>query len=318
MCNKKYRVLFALLILVLSVQLCGFSFGASIAIDTKKNPIYSYVTADKLTAEFSKDNKLTKYKNQYIVLSGLFESSNNKSFTITNSNYESIACKYKKNSGVDISGFDFKENVAVWGKCTVSFGKIKITDVRKVTKAPAVRSAETFFTLDGTFLDKSDSLERTLNGGRIKYYIPSSWETIEKNIVENEIGEIDGYQYVLNKIPGCENEVPESLFVCYFNKDRLAHHDDIKKTNKVEKAIIENIEGSVGIFPTTIQTTYYNAKYQHYCGIYTDQIDNYSTEYVFQTDGDRGIIMYLYLYRESDAKHLSDVMLITRLLETVQ
>lgn len=315
--NRKCKLLLVLIALIMTVQLCGFSFvQPNIAIDTDKYPVYTYVTADDLINELNRDKSLSKYKDKYIVLSGMFENRSKDGINVINSESVTIPCSYKKDAGISSDGFSFKDKIAVWGKCTVTFGKLKLTEVKKIVKDPAVRSSETYYTLNGSFLEKSRALERTLNGGTVKYYIPSGWKAVERNIKGQDLGKIDGYQYVLNNLPGNNSGVPESLFVCYFDKSLLLNSSDMTRTNQVEKAIIKNIEGSVGTFPIYKKTTYYGAKYQYYHGVYNDPLmEKYSTEYVFQADGDRGIVMYLYLYRETEANHLSDVMLITRLLE---
>lgn len=320
--QKKYYKLLALLLVPLFVAgLCGFAFSKpEIAVDTERDHVYLHITVESLLAEFSTNSKNAqeKYKGQYLLVSGLFESENKKTggFSIINSNYDSIDCTFIKNLNLDVSNHSFKDKVAVYGKCTYSFGKLKLVDVEKIIVAPAVRTSETYFTLDGTSLDKSAALERTLNDGKVKFYIPEKWKDIEVNISEEGIGSMDGYQYVLNKTRGSSDTEPESLFICYLESDKLRYVSDMKNTDGVEKAIIENIEGSVGTFPAYKTTTSYGAKYQYYLGKFNDETEvgkGYRTEYIFQADGDRGIIMFLYLYREE--KHLSDVLIAARMLE---
>lgn len=321
--QKKYYKLIALLLVPLfAAALCGFAFTKpDVAVDTEKDHVYLHITAESLLAEFSANSKNAqeKFKNQYLLVSGLFESANKKTggFSITNSNLDSIDCTFIKKLELDVSDYSFKDNVAVYGKCTYSFGKVKLVDVEKIIAAPAVRTSETYFTLDGTSLDKSAALERTLNGGKVRFYIPEKWKDIEVNISENHIGTIDGYQYVLNKTRGSSDAEPESLFVCYLSANKLLQKADMKNTDGVEKAIIENIEGSVGSFPAYKVTTYYGAKYQYYQGKFNDETEigkGYRTEYIFEKDGDNGIIMFLYLYREEN--HLSDVLIAARMMGT--
>lgn len=72
--NRKCKLLLVLIALIMTVQLCGFSFvQPNIAIDTDKYPVYTYVTADDLIDELNRDKSLSKYKDKYIVLSGMFE-----------------------------------------------------------------------------------------------------------------------------------------------------------------------------------------------------------------------------------------------------
>jgi hypothetical protein len=112
---------------------------------------------------------------------------------------------------------------------------------------------------------------------------------------------------------------PELLFICYFDKKLLKEQGDVAhKARDTEKAIVKNIEGKVtGFFPSKTAYTYYGSTYKYYLGKYSDPAQlgrGYHTEYVFQEDGDRGIIVLLYVYREE--KHLSDVMFAARFIET--
>jgi len=91
---------------------------------------------------------------------------------------------------------------------------------------------------------------------------------------------------------------------------------DIDRLDDVEKLMIQNIENknSISGFPLKKVKTYYNANYQYYRGNFKTELGTgYRTEYIFQKAGETGILMYLYLYKEE--KNISDIMLITRLLE---
>ena len=310
-----------IILLVTAISLSSFTlFNSSVEIDTTANRVYKYITADQLLNDFSKNSKSaqTKYNNKFVLMSGLFESSDNKGLSVMNDSYSSVACTFDKNTSGNIK-FSFKDKVAVYGKVSVTFGKPELTEVRKVIETPVVRSSEIYYTLDGTSFDKTAAVERTLKNGRIRYYIPSNWKKIEADIAKNKLGIIEGYQYVLNKTPGNTSEVPESLFVCYFDKDLLKTTSDIKSTEQVEKAIISNInpDEKIGTFPSANITTYYGARYQYYSGKYQRGFGQaYRTEYVFQPDGENGIVMFLYLY-PNDNKYLSEVIMTTRFTEIV-
>ena len=49
-----------------------------------------------------------------------------------------------------------------------------------------------------------------LDNGRVEYYIPSFWEEIQHNISQENLGSIEGYQYVLNQMPGSQDTTPSS------------------------------------------------------------------------------------------------------------
>ncbi len=316
---RKEKILTVILLLVMAISLNSFTlFNSSVEIDTAANRVYKYVTVEKILSDTANDLKSaqSEYNNKFVLLSAMFENSDSNGLSVIDEKFKSVECSFEKNKPISLK-FAFKEKIAVFGKVSYSSGTPKLVQVRKVISAPAVRSSDIYFTLDGTSFDKTAATERTLNGGRVKYYIPSGWKKIEANITEKELGIIEGYQYVLNKMPGNTSDVPESLFVCYFDKDLLKNTSDIKSTELVEKAIIRNInpDEKIGSFPSATINTYYGARYQYYCGKYQKGIGQaYRTEYVFQTDGENGLIMFLYLY-PNDNKYLSDVILTARFTE---
>lgn len=322
--EKKKSIVFVLLMVVIASQLCGFTFfNASVAIDTEKNHVYKYLTVDSVNADFAKDEKQasSKYNNNYYLLSGTISSMTEKgdSFTLKGINpTEEVECSCKKNIRSSVLGYaDYKDTVAVYGEMKVDLiDKERHLEVEKVVKAPtAIKSADTYFSFNGDTFDVSTGTKRTLANGRVEYFIPSKWKGIEHSIIDENLGIMEGYQYVLNKTSGEKQAEPESLFICYFDKKLLKESDDIKELKDVEKLIISNIEGDVGRFPAKEQTSYYGVNYKYYLGSYKDALDagkGYRTEYVFQEDKGNGIVMFLYVYREPN--YLSDVMFVTRFL----
>jgi len=119
----------------------------------------------------------------------------------------------------------------------------------------------------------------------------------------------------LNKLDG-QDSTPESVFVCYFdNSTQLGYAGDAGETKLIEKAIVENILGSVGSFPTKRVTTYYDAEYNYYDGVFKNALEageGYRTEFIFQADGEDGIVVVLYVYKE--AKHVDDLLFLLRFL----
>ena len=312
------RYLSVLLILVISSGLCGFAWPTTldIAADTDKHHVYQYITVDELIRSYEIDAQITRdsLNGKYLLVSGIYENTDGTTFNITTSDYKSLKCVIKDGVYLDLSRYKFREDViAVYGRFSFTLsGEMQLGDAEKIIPRP-VATESMYFTLDGTSFDTATAVERTLSEGRIKYCIPSGWEKIEYNIKENDLGIIDGYQYTLNKLsPG--DDVPESLFVCYFDKNLLANSAYITKEDKVEKAIINNITGSPGNPYKPLFPNYYGAKYTYYLSKYTDAFDQkgYHAEYIFLPDADRGMVMYLYIYREP--KHLSDVLMIMRFL----
>ncbi len=196
-----------------------------------------------------------------------------------------------------------------------------INAVNVSKKDAAYSSGDTYGLTNGKTIKKSDMVERTLNDGKVKYYVPKYWtgDKVEINVQDNDLGYAEGYQYVLNKIPGSTDNEPESFFVCYFKYDgNLQKSTSRSSVKPIEKAIAENIEDKEILrFPTReVKKTYYDARYQYYLGNYNDPVqanDAYYTEYVFEQDGEDGLVMYIYVY--SKPKHIDDIMFVTRFLE---
>lgn len=321
---KKKNCIFIVFLVLIYTQLCGFSFNNTVvAIDTEKNHIYKYTTVDSVSNDFNTDEKQasSRYDNNYYLMSGTISSMKKKGegFVLIGSDSSNeVECSCEKSIRSDVLAYyDYKDTVSVYGKMKVDpIDKERHLEVAKIVNAPtSIKSADLYYTLDGDTFDYSSATQRTLANGRVEYYIPSKWTKVEHNIIDEDLGIIEGYQYVLNKTPGEGNAEPESLFVCYFDKKLLKEVNDINELEDVEKVIINNIDENVGKFPAKEKKTYYGADYKYYIGTYRDALDGqkgYKTEYVFQEDKGNGVVMYLYVYREP--KYLSDVMFVTRFL----
>jgi len=323
---KKCRLISILLIVPMLIVLCGFSGNVTVIADTNNNHVYEYVTADSMLLDFSNniESAEKKYKGNYYVISGKVETVSKKGDTIkvygTSVTDNRIIGSCSKSLRAEALKYSSGADIYVFGKISVDpIDKEIHISVEKFASITGAVKAGTFFQLDGSSVNKNSMGSKTLNNGRVSYYIPPEWEEVEHSIQADEIGTIEGYQYVLNKLPGNKDTVPESFFVCYFdNASKLESTDDKKETVLIEKAIINNIsgEGKGDSARTKDVTTYYGTKYNYYVGSYTDILDagnnGYHVEYIFQKDGDKGLVMYLYVYKE--AKHLSDVMFVTRFL----
>lgn len=328
---KTTRMISLSLILPMMLFLCGLSFNnATVKVDTEKNPVYEYITADDILADLSNDPDAArkKYKNGCYIVSGKIQSISKKGDTIdltgSSASDDHIICSCPRELRSKALSSAAGEAIAVYGRITVGLIDKDIhIDADRFTSVPAAVRSGSFFLSDGTQMDKNSMSRRTLNNGTVKFSIPAAWKEVEHSIIEDGIGTIDGYQYVLNRLPGSSDNVPESFFICYFdNESKLENADDKKETKLVEKAVIDNIsgEGKGDAARTRDVSTYYGAKYNYYVGSYTDELDagnnGYHAEYIFQKDGDDGLVMYLYIYK--DAKHLSDIMFVTRFLETAE
>ncbi|MBO7340281.1 MAG: hypothetical protein J6U66_09460, partial [Lachnospiraceae bacterium] len=169
--------------------------------------------------------------------------------------------------------------------------------------------------------DKEKLEKRELKDGLVTFYIPSQFKGVEKNIIKEELGTMEGYQYRLNEIDQ-HSIKPESLFVCYFsNEQKLLRTSDKGRTEAIEQEIIKNIcpdKDLVGNIKTPKRTqkknTYYDAEYHYYQEEFKSEGgQSYRAEFIFQPDGTNGFIVYLYVDLEKD--HLDDVMLFLRMVE---
>ena len=171
---------------------------------------------------------------------------------------------------------------------------------------------------DGTYIDSKNMYNRTLHDDKIIFLIPPSWESVEHNIKDEELGIVEGYQYCLNEIAQFPSIEPESIFVFYFDYKLLGSSNDKSQTDSIERAILCSIldkpYNKLKKFPVSKVTTYYGDKYQYYQDNFQKKLsgEGYHTEFVFQEYGEDGIIGFLYLYKDK-TNHLNDVFFMMRL-----
>ena len=322
------KILIAILVICASFVLCGASWfnDTKVVIDTENNQVYQYYTVDTILSEFTNDSKEArkKYQGEQVLLSGTIVSigKNGKNIILSGTTSDgTIDCSYDKELRDIALAYQVGEHVALYGQMTVdAIDKEIHLKAVKIVKVPvSIRSKEMYYLLDGSSFNKTNATKVTLHNGGVEYYIPSTWtkQGICHNIVDENIGSMEGYQYVLNQLETKET-APESLFVCYFdNKTQLSDYlNDSDEAELIEKAIVENILGSVGTFPSKEVKTYYGSKYTYYIGSFKSTLDTgsgYHTEFVFQEDGEDGIVVMLYVYKETT--HISDVLFVSRFLE---
>jgi hypothetical protein len=304
----------------------GWFDGAKVTVDTQNNKVYQYRTADEIISEFKADKKSAKEKfnGQPVLLTGQVKNvgKDGKSIEVTglNSTTLTIECSMGKELRSTAKTYQAGTAIALYGIVEVGLITSDINlDVDKITTKPvSALSSDMYYLLDGKEYNKRNATKVTMNNGDVEYYIPSTWanDKIQHSVKDENLGTMEGYQYVLNKLSPTD-PVAASLFVCYFdNSAQLAFAGDSDETKLIEKAIVENILGSVGIFPTKKVDTYYGAEYNYYDGVYKNPLeagDGYRCEFIFQADGEDGIVVMLYVYRE--AKHVDDVLFLTRFLE---
>ena len=308
--------------------LCGFFFDKpTVLVDTDRNRVYEYVRADQILSDFSENEEGARDKYIYgcYLVSGKVKSVSNTGDTVliegASGTGGHIVCSCSNDLTATALKYSPGDEICVYGMFAEKMfdRDIHLAADKLAASAGAVKSGA-YYLMDGTHMDKGSMTKRTLAEGRAEFLIPASWKGVEHSIVKEGLGTIDGYQYVLNKLPGSRDNTPESLFICYFdNASRLEIADDKKETKLIEKAIINNISGDGKADSFRLrknERTYYGATYDYYLGSYTDALDTgsngYHAEYIFHKDGEDGLVMYLYIYK--NARHLSDVMFVTRFL----
>lgn len=328
---KGRKVCAILLILCMSFTLCGWGTQKNVMLDTELNRVYLAESAECVISEFTKDHlsAAEKYQNQFVRLTGAVGSVDKKGSTLkivgNYSDKKVIICSCPRAIQEQVKSLKLGESIAVYGKLTVDrLDKDIRISVECITsgKATAQSSSELYFTKDGNCQNKKVLLQKSLNNGTVKFYVPTGWSEVESKI-SGDIGTIDGFQYSLNHLTGSCSIYPEMFFVSYFDNGKfLADASDSTKTLEIEKAIIKNIsEKEPSKFPTKEIKTYYGAKYTYYKTTYRDTRmdpngDGYHVEYVFLPDENKGIVLYLYVYKE--ARHLSDVMFLMRFLSITE
>ncbi len=329
--RKKTCLLLAILLLASFVFSGAIFQTPEMTMDTEINPIYRNESVEYflLRQKTASDVVKKEYLNQYFVMLGKVKGRNAdgkqlKLGMILNNSSETLTC----NAGNDeiaeaIKGLLLGDYVKVYGKMTMGVfdGKWTMT-VDKVEKTfDKTISRTAYSALSGRTVDTEEMETRTLNNGAIKYYLPSGWSGVEKNLRTEKLGDLEGYQYRLNEIDK-QSVTPESLFVCYFDNDEmLLRSSDKTRTEAIEQAIVKNILGEkniLGIEATPKRklkkTTSYGAEYHYFQEGYSSELGpNYHAEFIFQPDGNKGFVIYLYVYQKKS--HIDDVMLLLRTLE---
>ena len=323
----KKRIITSIVMIFASLTLCGAGWfnTTKVVVDTENNPVYEFCSVDEMLSGLSADRKAVaaKYKNMPVLLAGKVKSvsADGKDLVITGTENAQVSmeCTYDKTLRSEIKNYKAGDTIAMYGQVDVGiFTGEPYFKTEKVTAAPAGRTSGMYYMQNGASFDRRDTVKETLHNGDAVYYVPSSWtgKEIRRNVTEENLGTMEGYQYVLNKL-GSADPVPESVFVCYFdNATQLGYAGDAGETKLIEKAIVENILGSVGLFPTKKVTTYYGEEYNYYDGVFKNALEageGYRTEFIFRADGEEGIVVVLYVYKE--AKHADDLLFLMRFLE---
>ena len=333
--QKKVCIFFTLVLMYVTLSAAlPLSFNKEMALDTEKNQVYQNESAEVflIKAKASPDKAKEIYHKKNFVLYGKVKgrdtSKNQLKLGIVKDRIsnDTLTCKWSKSALTVTDAVAELRNgdvVKVYGELSVGMldGKWSMS-VDKIEKTFATSASDSAYsTLSGRTIDMAECETRTLNQGEIKFYVPKEWKSVEKNIVDNNLGTMEGYQYRLNEIDQ-HSTVPESLFVCYFdNTSKLFNTGDKGRTEEIEQEIVKNIcpeKAGIDSLKTPKRkqkkNTYYGAEYHYYQEGFISKGDQaYRAEFIFQPDGTNGFIVYLYVYLEKD--HLDDVMIFLRTVE---
>ena len=320
--NKKKRRALAAVLIIMCLFLCGgILSSASPILDANQNAAYQNMEFEEFWAALNNDTNKVKISYCYMLLGRIVYRDNDRKGirlgTLRGSDATTyIECKFTsdalKEGQSSLDQMTVGDTVKVYGKLTKDYLRNKwvfvMDKVEKTEQTSAVRTA--YSTKSGVTYDVGDMVERKLDGGKITYQIPEKWEAVESNIVDDGLGRIEGYQYRLNEIDQQSIE-PESIFVCYFDSSlQLLKSSDKSDTEGIERAIVQNILGKDPGKAVKKLSTYYGASYHYYQEKYAPTGVGYHVEFVFEPVEKRGMIVYLYVYKEN--AHLDDVILMMR------
>ncbi len=319
---KKWKMIPVLcMVLIVTCLSGGSGLLQDVPLDTAKHIIYQRIMADDLLTAFTRDGNAakTKYSGKYFCVLGKAEDalSTGGGFTVNGVNKtfsDVIYCTGNTGSYTMNKG----DTVLVSGEVRFTAGnplqfQIEIAGVKKTTEK-SVSTDEYCFADSDKVVNKKSMNARSLGYGKAKIYIPDSWKRAEGGIEELGLGTADGYQYRLSDTKGSTAGNTEQLFVFYLDNYEYVKPQDMEKTWKIEKAVIENIVPNPDIFflewflPTESNT--YGITLQYYETAYK----GYNLEFVFARDGDDGFVCFMYLYRQKPV-FLDDILFTLRFLE---
>lgn len=328
--NRTIKHILLSILLIASLTLCGAGWYYNVVmLDDTSHIMYEHRTVDALLEDYSTDKSgfYNKYNDTYSVLWGEVESvsADGKSLTISALNSESsrkVTCKTSDARLADeAKGLTVGTAVQVYGKVSVNwFTKdVTLTMTKLETAAESAYSDNLYSSISGTDYDLDNMPLVTLANAGVTYHIPQSWTAVEKTL-ENE--RLEGYQYCLNEINRATAKA-ESLFIFYFDYEKcLRKLSDRANPQEVQVAIINNIlkkdPGTSLEFSRTNFKTYYDATYNYYGDTYTNPETRitYRVEFVFETVGNEGLMVYLYVVNnENELRHIDDAMMVLRSVE---
>ncbi len=328
--KRRYRYTIIYILLMASLILCGAGRYSIVTLDTDTHVIYENITVESLMLEYTKDNEgfKDKYADMHLAVWGTVASTSGGGKTVKLSAWDNdggqawVCTVGDKNLLSQMNALQKGAPVKVYGQISVGriTGKVSFTAVKLESAENQIFTGQTYTSTGGCDYSMDNMVKVELSKGNISYYVPASWKDVER-CVDND--RVYGYQYCLNEIDRATAKA-ESLFVFYFGYDKgLKNPNDKTKTREIQAAIINNIlkkdAGTDIEFTRTGYETYYGAAYNYYNDTYkSPQNETYRVEFVFQSAGEEGVLVYLYVvHNDSDkeVKHLDDIMMVMRKMQ---
>ena len=319
--GKRKQKTALLLVLVLLVTLLSGGSGIlqDLILDTGKHIIYQRCNAGDLIKVLNADPERAKtvFQDQYLSILGEMDStlSNMDGFSMkaVGGGDGAVFCTGKNAANVS---FAKGKKVYVCGKVQVLTGdnaQIQIeADAVKETDDTSTSLSEYVFADKDTVVNKKSFNKRTI--GSASYYVPDRFLPVEGKIRDLDLGTAEGYQYRLCDMKRSTAGNAEMLFVFYVDMYRYVKPQDMEKTWKIEKAIVENIVPNPDIFFLEWFLPSSNNLYGTELHYYETSYHTYNLEFVFARDGDEGFLCELYMYRQKP-EYLDDVLYTLRFLE---
>ena len=322
---RRVRIILPVILLLTVSFLFSSAFSlapVTVTLDAEKDPLYLVITADALLDAY-RENKTSAgltYDKQLLAVYGQIGSVDEKgdSFSLVSSQgTEMIRCT--------VSGTGLRRQAAGQkaGAQVCVLGRIRLTTLPREqwtltvagieAAAGSIPTGEVWRSASGAVVRKTDRAEKGFGtdkirgGARVTCSVPRSFLSVEEELPNTE-----GFLYRLNELPGEKKTQPEQLYLFYFdNETMLQDQNDVRRTTKIEEAIIKNIlpgeNIGFGKFPKR------HSAYEHPFQYYDTGYDGYHAEFAFTPAGEDGIFCVLYVYRSSE--HLRDILTIFRFLE---
>ena len=199
MFRKKTAV--SVMALLLCVLLCGSIFKQSeMALNVEKSIVYQNDTMETFLIR-SKSNSnmaLKTYHNSYYVFLGILRAKmtgNKKIYlgSLTSYTTDTLYCVAANDDvQAQIADLMVGNTVKAYGKMTYELNGTWTLTVDKIEKSSDTSVVSTAYsTVSGMTIDQQKMISRELGKGKVKYWIPADWESVEKDLIKTKLGTME-------------------------------------------------------------------------------------------------------------------------------